>query len=575
MASKSFRISQTNAVLNFTKYYCSTSVELLNSRGFKKLVEVHLLYLKRKQKPLYYVLSEVENDDEKLIGDLVSVFKVLMVMKIEELIDIQPHYHAYLDRREALLEFVETMYNYWRSLERYALVYNNRSQKGIQNSEFIKSHSNFESLILETYRVVTETLMGKKNRVYRQLIAGVNAGIVLNEVKLAHEVGTYEILKSVPVIESIILHPPFITYPRRNTRDGIFKEVYENPLNGVEIDRNDFLCYPAKVGLYFALIYFHKDFMSMGVTLSNLFELADFDEVKDLKPDMIYVYGVKDEVEKTSFYHDKENDLLVGYASYSDNFDYFGYMKKMILTLHNVKGINNGGLPIHGAMASITMENNQTKNIIIMGDSGAGKSETLEALRTLEDNGIRDIKIVFDDMGILFDVDNKIIAYGSEVGAFVRLDDLDVGYAYRTIDRSIFMNPDKTNARIVIPVASYEEITKGYEIDLFLYANNYDEDDNIEIFDDLVVAKKTFVDGARFAKGTTQEVGLVKSFFANPFGPVQRMEQTQVLIDKYFKMMFDHNIRVGQLKTKLGIKGYEHTGPKQAAIDLLKFLNEE
>ena len=37
------------------------------------------------------------------------------------------------------------------------------------------------------------------------------------------------------------------------------------------------------------------------------------------------------------------------------------------------------------------------------------------------------------------------------------------------------MNPDKINARLVMPVATYKEIIKGYPIDLFLYANNYEE----------------------------------------------------------------------------------------------------
>ena len=573
--AKAFTISQTNAVLNFTKYYCTTSVELLDSRGFKQIVEVHLMYLKRKGKPLYYVLNEIEKSDDKLVEDLVTMFKLLLVMDLKEIAKVHKDYLPYIDAKDALLEFVETIYNYWRSLERYALVYNSKSQRGIQNAQFIKSHSDFESLILETYRKVSETLQGYQNRVYRQLIAGVNAGIILNEYKLNCEHGVYEILRPVPIIEAIILHPPFITYPRRNTRDGIFKEVDSNPLKGVELDKNDFLCYPAQVGKFFALIYFHKDFMSMGVTLANLFELANIDTVKKCDPDMIYVFGIKDEEEKTCFYHDKEEDIFVGYASYSDEFDYFGYMKKMILTLHNVKGIDNGGLPIHGAMAVITMDNNERRNVIIMGDSGAGKSETLEALRTLEDNGIRDIKIIFDDMGILFDEAGKVIAYGTEIGAFVRLDDLDTGYAYRTIDRSIFMNPDKINARIVIPVATYEEITKGYEIDLFLYANNYDDDGlAIEIFKDNEQAKEVFVAGARLAKGTTQEIGLVKSYFANPFGPVQRKKQTDVLIDKYFKMLFEQKIKVGQLKTKLGIKGYETKGPKEAAIELLKFLNK-
>lgn len=573
--AKSFTISKTNAVLNFTRYYCTTSVELLSTSGFKEFVKLHLEYLKRKQKPLYFKLHEVTKSDDKLVIDLINMFKLFLVMDLKTVESVHNDYKSYIEKKDDLLEFVETMYNYWRSLERYALVYNSKSQKGIQNAQFIKSHSDFESLILETYRSISETIMTHKNRVYRQLIAGVNAGIVLNEYKLAHEVGVYEKLKNIPIIEAIILHPPFITYPRRNTRDGIFDEAKTNPFENATLDKNDFLCYPALVGKYFAMIYFHKDFMSMGVTLANLFELADVEFVKNNKPDLVYIFGVKDDKAKACFYQDTENDMLIGYASYSEDYDYFGYMKKMVLTLHNIKGIKEGGLPIHGAMASITMDNNITKNIIIMGDSGAGKSETLEALRILEDNGIRDIKIIFDDMGILFENEGIIKAYGTEIGAFVRLDDLDQGYAYRTIDRSIFMNPDKINARIVIPVISYEEIVKGYEIDLFVYANNYDDDKPlIEIFDDLEGAKQVFIDGARMAKGTTQEIGLVKSFFANPFGPVQFKKETSGLIDKYFKKMFDEKIPVGQLKTRLGIKGNEHSGPKEAAVELLKMLNK-
>ena len=41
------------------------------------------------------------------------------------------------------------------------------------------------------------------------------------------------------------------------------------------------------------------------------------------------------------------------------------------------------------------------------------------------------------------------------------------------------MNPDKINARLVIPVATYKEITAGYPVDLF-YANNYEEGEELE-----------------------------------------------------------------------------------------------
>lgn len=572
---KTFSISHSNAVLNFSKQYCSDNVELLSSKGFKKVIDVHLAYLKRKDKPIYHTLHTIENDDKKLRRLLIRLFKQLLVVSTSDLVEESSELRKFIEHKGIMIDFVEGLYDYWRSLERYAIVINKRSQKGLQNAQFIKSQSDFESLVLETYRKISEELQGFENRVYRQLIAGVNAGIVLNEYRLDYCTGSYDKLRRIPLIESIVLHPPFITYPRRNTRDGLFNETNIDPLIDMQITEDDFLCYPAKVGKYFALIYFHKDFMAMGVTLANLFELADQKTARNTKPDMIYVYGVKDESAKTSFYYDKSTDIFVGYASYSEEFDYFGYMKKMILTLHNVKGIDQGGLPLHGAMAIITMEDNSNKNVVIIGDSGAGKSETLEALRALEDNGIKDIKIIFDDMGIIFNEDNKVLAYGTEIGAFVRLDDLDQGYAYKEIDRSIFMNPNKINARIVIPVANYSEIMAGYNIDLFLYANNYDEDGTLlDLIDDIDIAKSIFIDGARMAKGTTQEIGLVKSYFANPFGPIQRKEQTDILIDKYFNMLNESSTMIGQLKTKLGISGYESKGPQEAAIALLEYLNK-
>lgn len=247
----------------------------------------------------------------------------------------------------------------------------------------------------------------------------------------------------------------------------------------------------------------------------------------------------------------------------------------MILTLYNVKMINENKLPLHGAMIELTLKNGKHSNIVIIGDSGAGKSETLEAVRMIAEDEIKDMKTIFDDMGTLALENGEIRAYGTEIGAFVRLDDLDTGYAYRTIDRSIFMNPDKTNARIVIPVATYKEITTGRPVDMFLYANNYEENgDEFEFFNDVNEAKEVFVRGARKAKGTTTETGLVESYFANPFGPVQLKEQTDLLIDKYFEALFKNNIKVGQLRTRLAVEGQEHSGPAKAAEKLLSYINE-
>ena len=95
----------------------------------------------------------------------------------------------------------------------------------------------------------------------------------------------------------------------------------------------------------------------------------------------------------------------------------------MTLTLHNLVMIKRGYLPIHGAMVNIELKDGKTANVVIMGDSGAGKSESLEAFRTLSEDYISNMTIIFDDMGTFKEVDGKIYGYGTEIGAFVRLDD--------------------------------------------------------------------------------------------------------------------------------------------------------
>ena len=84
-----------------------------------------------------------------------------------------------------------------------------------------------------------------------------------------------------------------------------------------------------------------------------------------------------------------------------------------------------------------------------------------------------------------------------------------------------------------------------------------------------------FRSGKRFAKGTTAEVGLVESYFANPFGPIQRKEETDIIIERVFSTLFNNKVEVGQIYTKLGIKGYEIKGPEKAAIKLFEWLKSK
>lgn len=571
-----FTLNRGRAIINFTSKYCDNRRKILTSYAFGRVVESFILRLKKDNPIVYGAFIEDFVTDDNLVCSLMETIRLLSVCEVDELIAVNNKYAPFFKDRDLFIELTELLYDYWRKLERVAIVQNNRVGDGVQNVRFIQAYQLFNELILSIYRRTKSVVNGYQNNVFLQTTAGANAGLILNDIPWNCPI-EYRGLASIPFISTIVINPPYVSYTKKNTRDGIFAEHQTNPLSHIVLSEDEWFLYPAKVGNLLAFVYFHKDFMCHGLGLANLFELAKNDEYVGKKPDLIYVFGYQDgyEEKRTFYYKDRKNDILVGYANYSDEIDYFGYMKKMLLTLHNIKQMERGNLPIHGAMVSISLKNGHEANIVIMGDSGAGKSESLEAFRTLNEKYIRHMRVIFDDMGYLsFAPDGTIKAYGTEIGAFVRTDDLDPTYAFAQLDRGIYTNPDKVNARVTIPISTYEVISKGYSIDYFLYANNYAEaEKKIALFTNLDEAISTFENGARKAKGTTTEEGLVTSYFANPFGPVQERDQAAELVRRYFTGLFAEGVKVGEMHTSLAIEGLAKEGPRAAAEELFSMIN--
>ena len=573
---KEFSMSNDKVMINFTAKYCNSFDAVLESDGFRRVLDVYLKRAKMNNTISFKYLSESFNNDSimEMRSKLIQIIKYLTVMSVEEVLEYNKTFIKLLYNKDSFISFIEGLYLFWRRLERYTIIHRYKVEQGLAAVSFTEANSNFSVLILHLYRKVEKNVLGFEPKVYRQIPAGGNACIMIHEMEWARPEG-YSVLEDIPFIDKIMLETPFITYPKKNTRDGMFTEVKYNPLQNAQINSEHWFCYPAKIGGMLIFIYFHRDFMEHGITLCNLFEMARSEEIRGRRPEMIYVFGARDNEEElqTVFYEDIKNDIMVGYINHSEEIDYFGYMKKMTLTLYNLLMIKRGNLPIHGSMVSVHLKSGESANVVIMGDSGAGKSESLEAFRSLSEEYISDMITVFDDMGTFKIEDNVIKGYGTEIGAFVRLDDLDQGYAFKEIDRSIFMNPDKVNARLVMPVASYKEINKGYPVDFFFYANNYtdvEEDGKyLTYFKDAESAKEIFKSGKRMAKGTTTEKGLVESYFANPFGPAQKSAETDVIIDKFFDLMYkDNQVKVGQIRTCLAVDGKAKIGPKNAAIEL-------
>lgn len=574
--SKEFSITGNKVIMNLSEKYHNTAEDILSSEGFNKLVYSYIRNNKKDSTHIYTYLEKFfrNSDVEVLSSELCDIIKFLNIMSIEEISSKINKYHDLYPERKHLLQIIEEFYDYWRRLERYTIVEQKADAEGIEVVNFLSANNLLKSLVLDTYRRVEYALTGSFPKVYRQVQAGANAGLVVK--KLNYNIPKeYELVKNISMITKIMIETPYITYTKSNKRDGFFKEVKENPFIGANIKPEHFYCYPAKVGDNLIYIYFHRDLLTHGIATSNLFELASEEEVKNKKPDAIYLFGVKDQdCDKHVFYIDEKNDLLVGYVNYSDRVDYFGYLKKMSLTLNNIINMRRGFLPIHGAGVNVVLQNGKSFNIVIVGDSGAGKSESIEAFRSLAKDYIREMTVIFDDMGSFRIENGEVIAYGTEIGAFVRLDDLEAGYAFKQIDRSIFMNADKINSRLIMPVSTYAQIMEGYRVDLFFYADNYTEvkenDHSFNVINNKEDAIDIFKTGARVAKGTTTEQGLVKTYFANPFGPFQKQEECDPLLEKFFSKLYENKIPVGTLRTQLSIEGMEFEGPKFAAIELFE-----
>jgi len=573
-------LNEKQLVMNFSEKFCKTEIEVINSACFADVWGRFIDHLYKTENQAFLGVLNIF-PKKKVKKATIDLLKHLLVFSVEEVKEQDPFFCQALEKQDVLYDLVQEFYNNWRRIERYAVISTKAKMNSVESGAFIEAQTDFNNVILKTYRTICEKLYGAKFPIYRQLPAGVNAALLLSRNAWMGENSYYSFLAKSEAIEQIVIRPPFISYSAKNKRTGTYQEVFKNPCDAIKdkFKASEYYCYAAMVGSALTYVYFHRDYLAHGITICNLFEFVPLSEVKGKKPDCIYIFGCDIEGDSV-FYHDKEEGIYVGVAPHNDSIDYFGYMKKMLLTLYNVSMIEQGNLPLHGACVHITMRSGETKNIVIIGDSGAGKSESLEALSEMAGDDISAQLTVFDDMGTFKRMPNgEILAFGTEIGAFVRLDDMTSGYAYKEMDRAIFMNPDKVNSRLVIPVATYPQIMLGYKPDMVLYANNYEADvaegNEVEFFDNVKDAERDFIRGARFAKGTTQEIGLSETFFANPFGPVQREEMTRPLIDSYFSQLYNEGVKIGVLHTRLAVPGMEHEGPAKAAAQLFKILEHK
>ncbi|MDD2434051.1 MAG: hypothetical protein WC196_03110 [Bacilli bacterium] len=539
-----------------------TAEQIINSDYFQTILDEYLRNVQVNDTHLFELLNSTFKRNLHL--ELKQTFLKLLKTNYQSL---KASLYPLSEDQDEILSLLDGLYDTWRNKQRYALI--NYSLHPLTSAAFIKKNEQLGAAIVKTYRIIYENVLGHEQMVYRQLPSGTNAGFILKEDKELNYPQELAFMKGSLLLQTLLIRPPFIASSEQNTRKGIFKEL-ALPLRDEDYDSSDHIGVALKIKGHVGYVFISKAFMSFIVGLGNLFRVVDFNEVKDVKPDFIIAYGVNVE-HKECYYYKSKDGIYVGVCPFQAEIDYFGYLKKMILTLHNLVMIDEGKLPIHGAAIKVILNNGKSYNIVIMGDSGAGKSETIEALGTISDSSIHGIVTIYDDMGTFILQDKEVYTNGTETGAFVRLDDLDKGYSLRSIDRSVYLNIETVNSRVVIPITTYKETKSLHHVDAFLLADNFTNSPvGITEYKDEVSAKKDFIKGERVAKGTTSEVGRVTTFLANPFGPVQRQKDCEVLIDQFFDALYKNGIFVGKIYTKLSLDPLH--GPQLGAKALLKLI---
>lgn len=586
-ANGTHKFVDRKVIIRIRDRVCESSEEMFASELFREVVYREVARLKKMESPLLAVFGKPAGE----IGDadverLIEVLKVLSKLELAAVLPLVPGAESFVNDPSLLNVFVENLYNAWREYERFVVV--DSADDTLDQRPYRTFSATIESLmhlVRKVYRDIQRNTTGRRPSVYRQIQAGAEIATIALPKKLGLPDGPYTRLSDVPVIRQILMYPPLLLNPPMNRRTGQFERVPHNPVEVAEINPEEWLCYPAKVGPLLILIYFHERFFGLGFSLCNLLELAD-DTALQQPVDAVFLYGVPgkglDDLAPlpTVFYEDKANGILSAAVPNRDEFGYFGYLKKMVLTLHNIKMLRMGRLPFHGAMVHIGLRGGKSLTVLIFGDTGAGKSETLEAFRMMGEDMIAEMVTIADDMGSLeIGEDGGIRGYGTEVGAFVRLDDLQPGYAFGQLDRTIIMNPNQVNARVILPVTTYGNVMRGYKPDMVLYANNYEDVDAehplIERLESPEAALSVWRDGAAMSKGTTTSTGLVHTYFVNIFGATQYRPEHDGIAERYFGAFYDQGIFVGQLRTRLGIPGWERSGPEAAARALLTSLTEK
>src|SRR5512137_2181972 len=335
-------VDDRQVVMHTAGAVCASTQELVESRAFARVLEAYVRHLESHDPAALDDLGldqgedlEFGRDDRGGEGDprlarLLDLLRLLANNPLERVARMGVGRGDLLARRDRLHEFVEGFYDFWRHWDRFLIVGagvaaepgDARPVRG-----FTETVEALGRLVRTLYRNVAEHITGGTPRVYRQVAAGAEMGVYVAPQKWPVPARYRELLAGIPFVRHLLMYPPMLLDPPSTTRSGVFTEVQDNPLDGLSLRREEWLCYPALVGRLVVFVYFHQRFAGLGLSLANLFEVASDEEIA-AGPDAVYLYGVPPAALArygdlpTVFHDDRRGRLLVAAVPLEDRFGY-------------------------------------------------------------------------------------------------------------------------------------------------------------------------------------------------------------------------------------------------------------
>ncbi len=588
---------------------CKTPSELIESKTFSKYLDI---YKKKFINDLNTKKGSDQNEE--------AIHKIEFIEKINPEIFLEIIKCEYVSSEKLPVfkehvRFAEGLFHHFRKKSYTRLIkLHDEILSSNESSETIKDRISkraykLNDLILETRRLILSKVdlsVGVRRSQGIECQPNVTCGEVSGQsINLPP---SYSRLNEVPLTTHADMRTGVHYTTHANKRAFPFFALGHNPYKNETFKSHDYVAIPFEVGQWNIIAYIHKSrgCIELEPGLLNLFPFSKVRKLSGKKPDGIFIFGCPhSSMDDLGYHFDEKNNLLVGLIPNLDDCKYFGYGKKPILTLHNVLCILNNHLPLHcGCTRYLVKFDDKTDEPYISDSFIKADDMGRASLFDDSDQGLSDFK------------KNVPYFFGTETGAFACLDGFSEHTKMQMEGREIGYNKHAgTNARQIVPVTDYTEVSTGSELDILLYLNNYDLIDkgkscmNVDM--DVDEALEHFRKGARVAAGSTQtHRGKIEiSYWANPF-PLLKDENWEDLpehvelsekfmaIEKKFFNIIKERVDSGKMKIgvahsmlmagvyarntdeKLNNCGFnnrelvEHEGPERAAKDMINLIKK-